>query len=300
MKRFQRLLVIVQPEFESLLAAWTGQIARSADSRELCLLHFEENPDPLLTEALGEPERRDGDSRVDELRDRIDGPTEMKIRTLTMDSLDQRALLGELERGDYDLVIAPAGEPGSRARAIFLCRKAPCPVLLLPANASGEVHRILVGIDFNEFSHDAINVASMLAQACELEELDLIHSWHQPVGYGWRVEDDLLEEQVEKTARERMQELADEHDLQAMPWKMHVRASPEPWIAITEAASELKADLTVICNRGKNALSEVLLGSDATEVVGHIDSACLVVKRKGASTGLLRELLGIQKTGEPA
>jgi nucleotide-binding universal stress UspA family protein len=300
MKRFQNLLVVVQPGFEPLLARWAGEIARNAESRELCFLHFEDQPDPLLTKALGEPERRERDAAGAAALDAMNGAEGLKVRHLTLPLSNPRSLLEELVHGGYDLVIAPTGDPGTRTRALFLCRKAPCPVLLLPEGASDRIRKILVAVDFSQFSQDAIDIAAGFARTCQLDELDLIHSWHQPVGYGWKIDDDLMREQIEETAREQMAELAAGHDHPKLPWKIHVRQSVEPYYAILDASRELHVDLTVISSRGKNALSEALLGSSATEVVNYIGNACLVVKRKGAGTGLLRELLGLARVGESA
>lgn len=297
MKRFQNILVVVQPGFENLLTCWASMIARNAESREICLLSLEEKPDSLLTRALGEAERtpRPESPLVAELRD-LPG---LKLREVEVDPNDHRSLLGELERGGYDLVIAPTGEPGTRARATFLCRKAPCPVLLLPATASTEIHKIVVAVDFSESSHDGIDIAASFARTNRLDELDLVHSWNQPAGYGWKLPDDVLEAQIWETAREQMEELAAKHDREGLPWQIHVRKSALPYFAILDTAAELEADLTVVSSRGKNALSEAILGSTATEVVVHSTTACLVVKRKGAGTGLLRELLGLARAGEP-
>jgi hypothetical protein len=51
MKRFQNILVVVQPGFDALLAIWTTLIARNAGTREMCLMRLHERPDPLLTRA---------------------------------------------------------------------------------------------------------------------------------------------------------------------------------------------------------------------------------------------------------
>ena len=40
-------------------------------------------------------------------------------------------------------------------------------------------------------------------------------------------------------------------------------------------------------------------GSTAGEVVRGVACPCLVVKRKGAGTGLLREILGLPRPGHP-
>jgi nucleotide-binding universal stress UspA family protein len=297
MKRFQNILVVTQPGFEELLDRWTVLIARNAATRSICLMHFDERPDPLLTRALGEAERSApaGPPVFPGLRD-LPG---LELHSVEVDPTDHRSLLKELERGDYDLVIAPTGPTGSRARATFLCRKAPCPVLLLPATSSQEIHKIVVAVDFSEFSHDAIEIAATFARTCRLDELDLVHSWNQPSGYGWKLPDDVLEAQIWETARAQMEEMAAKHDRQGLPWQIHVRRSPLPFLSILETATEINADLTVVCSRGKSALSEAILGSTATEVVNHTHTACLVVKRKGAGAGLLRELLGLARTGEP-
>lgn len=297
MKRFQNILVVVQPGFEDLLACWTTLVARNAGTRKICLMHFDDRPDPLLTRAFGDAERT-GKAAPPVLAGLADQPG-VELRSVEIDPTDHRSLLQELERGEYDLVIAPTGPAGTRARATFLCRKAPCPVLLLPATASKEIHKIVVAVDFSEFSHDAIDIAAAFARTCRLDELDLVHSWNQPSGYGWKLPDDVLEAQIWETARGQMEELAAKHDREGLPWQIHVRRSPLPFISILEAATEINADLTVVCSRGKSALSEAILGSTATEVVIHTTTACLVVKRKGAGTGLLRELLGLARTGEP-
>jgi nucleotide-binding universal stress UspA family protein len=297
MKRFQNILVVLQPGFETLLASWAMRIVRNAESRELCLMHFDDRPDPLLTRALGEAERSPRETT--EVLAAVKGLPGLKVREVEIDPTDHRSLLGELGRGGYDLAIVPTGEPGARARATFLCRKAPCPVLLLPATASPEIHKIVVAVDFSDFSHDAIDIAAGFARTCQLDELDLVHSWNQPAGYGWKLPDDVLEAQIWETAREQMEEMAEQHDRNGLPWKIHVRQSALPSFAIIDTANEIGADLTVVSSRGKNALSEAILGSTATDVVHHTVTACLVVKRKGAGTGLLRELLGLARTGEP-
>ena len=48
--------------------------------------------------------------------------------------------------------------------------------------------------------------------------------------------------------------------------------------------------------RGKNAIAEALLGSTAAEVIRGVESPCLVVKRKGAGIGILREMLDLLRT----
>lgn len=298
MKRFQNILVVVQPGFEPLLASWAEMIARNAESREMCLMHFDDRPDPLLTRALGEAERSPREAI--EVLERVKSLPGLKLREVEIDPTNHRSLLGELERGGYDLAIVPTGEPGPRARATFLCRKAPCPVLLLPATARTEIHKVVVAVDFSKFSHDAIDIAAGFARTSRIDELDLVHSWSQPAGYGWKLPDDVLEAQIWETAREQMEEMAAQHDRTGLPWKIHVRQSALPSVAILDAATEIGADLTVVSSRGKNALSEAILGSTATDVVHHTTAACLVVKRKGAGTGLLRELLGLARTGEPA
>jgi nucleotide-binding universal stress UspA family protein len=299
MKRFQNILVVIEPGYEMLLAEWTRTIARNAATREICLLHLHDRPDALVTRALGEAVATPPApvAAVQGLATDLPGT---RIREIAIDSTDHRALLAELERGGYDLLIVPTGEAGKRPRATFVCRKAPCPVLVLPATASTMIRKVVVGVDFSEFSHDAIDIAASFARTNQLEELDLVHSWNQPAGYGWKLPDEVLESQIWETARDQMEELAARHDRDGLPWRMHVRRSSLPCLAILDTAGEIGADLTVISSRGKNAMSEALLGSTATEVVLHTHGACLVVKRKGAGTGLLRELLGLGRTGQPA
>ena len=67
--------------------------------------------------------------------------------------------------------------------------------------------------------------------------------------------------------------------------------APLACTAILEASRRRPNDMLVLAARGMNAIAEALLGSTAAEVIRGVESPCLVVKRKGAGIGILREML---------
>jgi nucleotide-binding universal stress UspA family protein len=143
-----------------------------------------------------------------------------------------------------------------------------------------EIHKILVPVDFSEYSQRALDEAIGLAKKFAAE-LHLLHCYQiYPVG-AVAPYDIVLPESLERTiqeaARGLLAEWADMAAGQGVHVQRHLSASA-PSSAITDLAETLGVDLIVIGTRGLSGLKHVLLGSVAERTIRMAPCPVLTVK----------------------
>lgn len=301
MKRFQKILVVAPVERTSETILWLENIVRCADPAEVDWRVLVEEP-PEVPGAEGEvwSPLADASPATGELRSR-EWPGEFELGLEVLEKSSDRELLGALIDGDYDLVVVPCMPVGFRPLAEKLGRKAPCSVLVLPPGATTRPDGLQVAIDFSEFSESALEVGAAFARGLGIEEPRAIHGW-------WLSERSLraaipyedVRALVEKTADRKAREFVAGHAPQDLDWITELVEAPLACSAILKASRARPNDMMVLAARGKNAIAEALLGSTAAEVIRGIESPCLVVKRKGAGIGILREMLELLRSDKAA
>jgi nucleotide-binding universal stress UspA family protein len=179
--------------------------------------------------------------------------------------------------------------PGKLART---CRTS---VLFVPEKVPEQLKRILVPIDFSDYSREALEQAVMLA--CQVPGTEVLahHIYEVPVGY---YKSGYTREQFQQ----RLQELSEEH-YQSFITKISPLACPvrplfscddeeDKSALICKTAIAKDVDLMVIGAKGHTALSVFLLGSLTEKLLRHyLNVPVLVVKKPHEELGFLDTVL---------
>jgi nucleotide-binding universal stress UspA family protein len=200
--------------------------------------------------------------------------------------------LARQEEIDLVLVGKKTGDEGDSILPKQLARKAPCSVLSIPEGAEPRITKVLVPVDFSEYSADALDVAIAFASASTLPDILCLHVYEVPVGYyksGNTYEDfaEILRQGAEKTYRR----LLSRFDLKGVSVTPLIKLAPDPSWAIRELVVEKCVDLLVVGARGRTVAAAVLLGSVTERLLRSTDVPLLAVKKKGEGLGLLDALL---------
>lgn len=137
-------------------------------------------------------------------------------------------------------------------------------------------HRILLATDGSPTArlahHRTLELARATGAEVHVVHVALISPWTHPVPLS-----PALRERVEDEARPVLDSVVASFEAEGMPVTPHLR-SGRATDEILRLRDQLDADLVVLGNRGHNAFSRVLLGSDAESVVRHAPCAVLVVR----------------------
>ena len=130
------------------------------------------------------------------------------------------------------------------------------------------IQRVLVPVDFSDYSRKALNYATDFAASVEAE-IFIVYVF-RPVFED--IEAGLLSEQVQITgemqqhARNRLEKLVEEEIAGRVPASIAIRIG-RPFLEICRAAEEYEADLIIIATHGHTGVQHLLFGSVAEKVV---------------------------------
>jgi|SRR3972149_688108 len=140
---------------------------------------------------------------------------------------------------------------------------APCKILVLPLNARVECKNVLIATDGSKYSEAAASEALGIAKRCgsSLIVISVASS---------DAEIALAKDNVNKVA-----EAAEKEGIKTAP----VVTTGKPYEAIIETSKQKKADFIVVGSHGRTGLARLLMGSVTERVIGHAESAVLVVRK---------------------
>ena len=210
------------------------------------------------------------------------------------------AILNYAADADVDLIaMGTRGRRGVRrlllgSVAEEVVRRADCPVLTVRGQTEndrpvsvGTLRRILVPVDFSDYSREALRTARDWA-ALYGASLDLLHVVEEdlhPAFYVGGVKSiyDAVPDLDDKV-RAKLQTFADEVDDGNGAVRTHVRTGAVA-SGITTFVDEHDVDLVALSTHGRTGLEEFFLGSVAEKVVRHVPCPVLTVKAFGRSLG---------------
>jgi nucleotide-binding universal stress UspA family protein len=139
---------------------------------------------------------------------------------------------------------------------------ATCNVLVVPLDAKIECGNILVATDGSKYSEAAVSEAIGIAKRCggSLTVISVASSDAEILSAG-----DYVKEVSELAEKEGIK--TDGLAVKGIPYK-----------AIVDASKRERADLIVVGSHGRTGLERLLMGSVTERVIGHSESAVLVVK----------------------
>lgn len=170
---------------------------------------------------------------------------------------------------------------GSTAERI--AKRSSRPVLMVRQLPHEPYRRILVPVDFSEWSRSAIELALRIAPQATLV---LMHAVEVPFEGKMRVagvaEDAVLRyrDTAQREALQRLRELAADAGLDADRVRLSTPGGADPWMLIVQDEQEHDCDLVVIGRQGRHALDEFLLGSTTRSVIAEGAADVLISSRR--------------------
>lgn len=170
---------------------------------------------------------------------------------------------------------------GSTAERI--AKRSSRPVLMVRQLPHEPYRRVLVPVDFSEWSRSAIELARQIAPQASLV---LMHAVEVPFEGRMRLAG-VAENTVTKCrdearceAQQRLRALAAEASLDTDRLRLSTPSGADPWMLIVQEEQEQDCDLVVIGRQGRHALDEFLLGSTTRMVVADGAADVLISNRQ--------------------
>ncbi len=288
MKRFQRLMVgLTRDESDAGLIRYAAMVARLGTAHEVRFVH-------VMPTAADPAIGMDHDHAVAQLKSEVamhfgnvPDTVEAYYDVLKGPLLDRLLQFAAEQEDDVAFVGCGQGESARRSLARRLAMKGPCSVWIVPDDSPPQIRRILVPVDFSEYSADAIQVATSLAQLLGHTECLALHVYFNEAAVTFEEYDQVLRGQ-EQQAYQKFIAPLDCHGVLVKP--LFVEGANVAG-AIVRVAQEQVVDLIVLPCRGRSRSAAILLGSVAEETLIESRVPTLVVKHFGARLGLLQVLL---------
>jgi nucleotide-binding universal stress UspA family protein len=306
--RLQRILVPIDFSAPSEQAAIVAVELANRHLAEVTLLHVD--PFPGVATVAVEPVyippdlfnglRADYDRRVGENMERVEAlvsghrapGVELRVERRTGGVAD--GILEVATEWDADLIVMGSSGVSGAARLLLgsvaekISREAACPVVVTHARNDEErprhpFHRVLVGIDYSQFSAP---VAALAASVTAPEaDVELVHVWSPPYFSAMDAHLENMEtgEWVNAVAAASMREAARLNDFRDALGLEGVTAyvgTGNVATALLDRADEVCADLLVVGAHSRRALRERLLGATSDRVLRHARTAVLLMPER--------------------
>jgi nucleotide-binding universal stress UspA family protein len=298
MKRFQHIVVNLSlKDTDASVLSWTSNLVRLANSGKVTVLHAWQPVDipAELKERypwLLEPGEDVAGQRMDELiAQHLQVDPTVQVERVVFRGSPLGEVLRVAESGDADLVVC-----GRSAADIFLseklARKAPCSVLTVPSFAGSDFDRVMVPVDYSEYSRQALDIALAFA-AAEHAKLTVFHAFEVPWGQSrsTMARPDFVAD-LRIFHERRLREFVEEVGPRGVQIDFKIKESLLTSTAIASAVEEGGHDLVIIGCRGHHAIYATLLGSTAESILHGCPVPVVAVKAKGSQRGLLAALRG--------
>jgi nucleotide-binding universal stress UspA family protein len=196
------------------------------------------------------------------------------------------AFLHRARHRDVDLILV--GKTPHSVLPGQLARKAPCPVLAVPASAPPQITRLLVPIDFSELAAAALDMALVVARAYGVTSIVCQHVYDVPHAYHLAgLADDEIGTLLRQHAQKEYDAFMTRFDLSGVSVKPLLTQHARVATGLQESAMAEGVDLIIMGARGRTVAAAMLLGS-VTEKLLQVTSVPLwVVISKGERLGLL-------------
>lgn len=277
------------------LAARTGAALHLLHAEVLHVLEDQEEEGATPTDGVDRlrEELRDAEGLSAEALDSVS-----VVGAVRRDVAPAPAILQYASEEDVDLIAL--GTHGRRGPSRILLgsvaeevvRRADQPVLTVrdvegeePSPIPKPIERILVPVDFSEYSQEAVRYAKEWAAlyGAQVDVLHVIEETLHPAFYvgGYRSIYD-VQPNIEEKALAKMDTFVDEADGPDVETELHVGPGKAP-SKISDVADELDADLVCMSTHGRTGMERFLLGSVAEKVVRHVRCPVLTIKAFGRS-----------------
>ena len=294
------MAVLKDKKSDDLIIRYTHLISRLFKPKQVYfVLHSLKHdlPGEILNRypVLAEPEGEPAHDRLKQVVDnRFKPPRHCQVLFSTMKGGGVMELLRFSLKKKIDLIlIGKADKKENEPQDLLaekIVRKAPCPVLLIPAGSRPVMENILVPVDFSDNSRLAVESALRFAAAAKIEQIFCLHVYHVPMSFsrtGKSYEEfSGIMEDIARLSYDRFFDRFDTGKIDVTPVLERGTDAAE---SIRSSSKALAVDLVVIGNKGRHAA--LLLGSVSERLVRITDRPLLVAKRKGIWIHLIKTLL---------
>jgi len=132
-----------------------------------------------------------------------------------------------------------------------------------------EIKKVLVPIDFSDYSKNALGYAINFAKhfKAELHLIYVVEPVIYPPDFSMgQIAIPSVDLEMDKRAKDELQNLADKQIPSDLKTSILVKTG-KPFIEIIETAAEIDADLIIIATHGHSGMEHILFGSTAEKVV---------------------------------
>ena len=300
MYRYNNLLAAFNlTKLDNSVLQYAGMISHMAKPEKIYSLHVTRNLNipkevlkeyPHLLNPLDDFALRKMRKTV---KDGFDGHPQTKIIYDVVEGSPLEVMLHQVTSKDIDMLLVgrKADATETRRLPMKLARKAPCSVFIVPEGTKPSISKILVPIDFSEFSANAMEIAIALASAKGISNIQCLHVYQLPLGYykTGKTEEEFTEI-MKKNAQEKYLKFIEVIDLKGVSVDMEFVLHKNPAKAIHRMIEKEEIDLIVIGARGRNDGAGVLLGSVTEDLILSTHVPLLAVKKKGTGITFLEAL----------
>jgi nucleotide-binding universal stress UspA family protein len=175
-----------------------------------------------------------------------------------------------------------------------IIRKAVSSILIIPESSPTTLNKLLVPIDFSNYSKFSLELAIDLAESSK-SKLIIQYIYEVPTGYSKTGKTFLdFAKIMEQNAKERCENFLSEIKFKGIEYELiySLSESGSTSKTIEDTITDSKADLLILGSKGKNKFSAMLVGSTAESLIGKRDLKIplLLTRMKAHSTSIWEAL----------
>jgi nucleotide-binding universal stress UspA family protein len=225
---------------------------------------------------------------------------EMKTQIIVEQGQPSKAILRFVKSEAIDIIIIGNKKtlPGSGVIAQRLARRAGCKLLIIPEKYEPSMDRILVPIDFSEYSKLALEYAIYISRNNEGKvEIICQNVYNVPVGYHYTGKSyDEFAEVMKRNAERNFNKFIGEIDTEGVKITpvYSLDINDDFTTDICDIAREKNVSGIIIGAKGRSSTTALFIGSMAEKLMQVVkDYPLTVVRPKGKTAGIMEALLEI-------
>ena len=291
MYAFNNLMVGLDfTSMDRTLIEYTASIVERIDPTRIYFVHVQPNLDipDEAREFLLQPDVPVDEQLAADMKDEVAkyfvNAQDYEIHYEVIEGRPTREMLRWAHIKQIDLLIMgrKLRRDGSGVVSEILARKVMCSVLFVPDGASFHLDRLLVPVDFSEYSKMALEEAAVIVGHNPNAVVHTAYAFQLPSGYyysGKTAEE--FSEILKNNAMQRFEKFTAEFSNLKLEPSFQLDPHDNPAEFLHERAQAVKADLIIAGARGRSMAAAFLLGS-VTEKLLRLDTdiPLLIVKRK--------------------
>ncbi|EIM64055.1 universal stress protein [Desulfobacter postgatei] len=299
MYRYKKLMVCLNlDEHDRYLVKYSGFISRMTRSEEVLFVYVYDSFDipeeirKIYPQLYSPPEAMVKKQMQKIVAEHFNGHEETAVLFKSMEGPQLGMLISCTKNYDIDLLIVghnPDDSAGFNWLAEKLARKAFCSLLVIPSNTTAYFDKILVAVDFSDYSLNALDVASAFAKAANLDHLYILNNYQVPTEHHktGKTYEEFAYIMLEN-AKSRLRIALSKVDLKSLDIKPIFKKDKNIVSSIRNFSESLGDALIVVGARGRSGnIAAILLGSITEGLIRTTHKPLLAVKEKGQGLNIL-------------